>query len=157
MKQKGFIILFCEPLWILVHSDAFAALIAACFCTSLSLFVRTFICQHLLSSMCTRLCEPLCMGIEVVSLVPKTFSQYQLGLALQVTAQGQEPLALLAHRFGPARSPRHRRAGVCFCCGASRPPTPSVEPRRGLHVCCCRCAVTVSECWPSCYVETTMH
>ena len=34
------------------------------------------------------------MGREAVSLVPRTYSHYQLGLALQVTAEGQEPLAL---------------------------------------------------------------
>ena len=92
-----------------------------CICTSLSLSVRTVICHNLLSSTLTRLCEPLCMGRDAVSLVPRTYSQDQLFVTLQVTAEGKEPLALplqlqqLAHTFVPMRSPTPRSGcSLCF-------------------------------------------
>jgi hypothetical protein len=55
-------ILFCEPFWILVHSAAYAALIAPSFARHCHYWLTLFICQNLLSSVLTRLCEPLCMG-----------------------------------------------------------------------------------------------
>ena len=120
-------------------------------CTSLSLSVRTVICHNLLTSTLTRLCKPLCMGRDAVSLVPGLSPKSTNSNRASHSGREGAPCSSVA----VAAACPHIRATAepdaseglqlvfFFCCGASRPPIPSVEARRGLHVCFCWCSETV--------------
>jgi hypothetical protein len=62
--------------------------------TRFSLFSNNSDLADLLSSTLARLCDPLRMATDVVSFLPETLSEHELGVALQVTTYGQEPFAL---------------------------------------------------------------